>query len=209
MPFPRKLLNPHEDVAVDLHPHWWYFAKPTAVLVASIGFGILTLFVTDQGTQPRNIMGWLSLVFLMLSILWLIGRYMKWGTTNFVITSDRLIFRQGVVAKQGVEIPLERVNTVHFNQSVFERIVGAGDLVIESGGEQGQQRFTDIRQPDRVQREIHSQMEVNEQRRFTTPGGGGGGTDVATQLEKLEGMLERGTLSQSEFQAQKDKLLGS
>ena len=51
----------------------------------------------------------------------------------------------------GVEIPLERVNTMHFNQSVFERITGSGDLVIESGGEDGQQRFTDIRRPDQVQ----------------------------------------------------------
>lgn len=212
MPYPRKLLNPHEEVAVDLHPHWWYYAKPVAVLVASIAFGILTFVVTDQGTRSRNIMGWLSLLFLVLSILWLIGRYMKWATTNFVITSDRLIFRQGVVAKQGVEIPLERVNTVHFSQSVFERMVGAGDLIIESGGEDGQQRFTDIRQPDRVQREIHTQMEVNERRRFTFPGGGGsggsGGMDVATQLEKLEGMLERGTLTAAEFQSQKVKLLG-
>jgi len=206
MPYPRKLLNPHEEVAVDLHPHWWYYAKPIAVLVASIGFGILTFVVTDSDTQTRNIMGWLSLIFLVLSIVWLIGRYMKWITTNFVITSDRLIFRQGVIAKQGIEIPLERVNTVHFNQTVFERVVGAGDLVIESGGEQGQQRFTDIRQPDRVQREIHTQMEENEKRRFTMPTGGG--TDVASQLEKLEGMLERGTLSAAEFQAQKDKLLG-
>ncbi len=206
MPYPRKLLNPHEEVAVDLHPHWWYYAKPTAVLVASIAFGILTLIVTESGSNLRDIMGWLSLIFLVLSILWLIGRYMKWATTNFVITSDRLIFRQGVIAKQGVEIPLERVNTVHFSQSVFERMVGAGDLVIESGGEDGQQRFTDIRQPDRVQREIHTQMEANEQRRFTIPGGSG--SDVASQLEKLEGMLERGTLSAEEFQAQKDKLLG-
>ncbi len=207
MPYPRKLLNPYEEVAVDLHPHWWYYAKPVAVLVASIAFGILTLVVTDSGTSPRTIMAWLSLIFLVLSIVWLIGRYLKWATTNFVITSDRLIFRQGVVAKQGIEIPLERVNTVHFNQSVFERLVGAGDLVIESGGEDGQQRFTDIRQPDRVQREIHTQMEENEKRRFTMPGGGG--SDVASQLEKLEGMLERGTLTAEEFQAQKDKLLDS
>ena len=207
MAYPRKLLNPHEEVAVDLHPHWWHYAQPVAVLVASIALGIVTLVVTEGGTRARNIMGWIALICLVLSILWLIGRYMKWATTNFVITSDRLIFREGVVAKRGVEIPLERVNTVHFSQSVFERMVGAGDLVIESGGEDGQQRFTDIRKPDRVQREIHTQMEENEKRRFTMPTSSG--TDVASQLEKLEGMLERGTLSTEEFQAQKGKLLGS
>ncbi len=205
MQYPSKLLNPHEEVTVDLHPHWCYYFKAAATLVAAIGFGILTLVVPDSGTQQRNIMGWLSLLFLVLSILWLISRYTKWATTNFVITSDWLIFRQGVVAKHGVEIPLERVNTVHFNQSVFERMVGAGDLVIESGGEDGQQRFTDIRSPDRVQRVIHLRMEENEKRRFPIPGAGS--SDVATQLERLEGLLERGTLSVEEFEAQKNRLL--
>lgn len=207
MPYPRKLLNPHEEVAVDLHPHWWYFAKPVAAIVGAIAVGILYLVIGGEGTF-RKIVGYLALILLVAAIVLLVMRYLRWATTNFVITSDRLIFRSGVVAKSGIEIPLERVNTVHFNQSVFERMVGAGDLVIESGGEDGQQRFTDIRNPDRVQREIHTQMEENERRRFTLPGQGSG-EDVATQLEKLEGMLERGTLSPEEFQAQKDKLLGS
>jgi hypothetical protein len=47
-------------------------------------------------------------------------------------------------------------------------------------------------------------MEVNESRRF---GGTVAGSDVASQLEKLEGMLERGTLSQQEFDEQKRRLL--
>lgn len=207
MPYPKKLLNDHEEVAVDLHPHWWYYAKPVAALVGAIVLGIITLVVTDGGSNARKGLGWISVILLIGSVIWLIVRYMKWATTNFVITSDRLIFRSGVLAKSGIEIPLERVNNVHFNQSIFERMVGAGDLLIESGGEDGQQRFTDIRQPDRVQKQIHTQMEQNEQRRFTIHTGGSS-SDVATQLEKLEGMLERGTLTQEEFDAQKSRLLG-
>ena len=208
MPYPRKLLNPHEEVAVDLHPHWSYYAQPVAALVGAIVVGIITLVVTDSGTGARTALTWVSLILLVATIAWLVVRYLKWATTNFVITSDRLIFRSGVLAKRGVEIPLERVNTVHFNQSIIERMLGAGDLVIESGGEDGQQRFTDIRNPDKVQRMIHTQMEANEQRRFTIPSSSTGGGDVAGQLEKLEGMLQRGTLSLEEFQAQKSRLLG-
>jgi uncharacterized membrane protein YdbT with pleckstrin-like domain len=206
MPYPKKLLNDYETVAVDLHPHWWYFAEPVAALVGSIILGILAL-VFDVGGTFGDILKWLVLVLIVVSAIWLVVRYLKWMTTNFVITSDRLIFRAGVLAKMGVEIPLERVNTVHFSQSIFERMTGSGDLVIESGAEDGQQRFSDIRRPDRVQNLIHSQMEVNEKRRFTV-NTGSSTSDVATQLEKLEGMLERGTLSPDEFQSQKDKLLG-
>ena len=57
-----------------------------------------------------------------------------------------------------------------------------------------------------MQNQIHTQMEANEQRRFTVTTGPS--TDVATQLEKLEGMLERGTLTRDEFESQKARLLG-
>jgi len=203
MPYPKKLLNDHETVALDLHPHWWYFAHPVAALVASIVIGIIAL---TQDGDLGNALKVLSIILIVVTALWTVHRYMKWATTNFVITSDRVIFRSGIIAKNGIEIPLERVNNVLFSQSIFERIIGAGDLLIESGGEDGKQRFTDIRGPERVQNLIHAQMEVNENRRFTPPPSST--TDVATQLEKLEGMVERGTLSREEFDVQKRKLLG-
>jgi uncharacterized membrane protein YdbT with pleckstrin-like domain len=128
-------------------------------------------------------------------------------TTNFVITSNRLIFRQGVIGKSGVEIPLERVNNVNFHQTVFERMLGLGDLLIESGGEDGQQRFTDIRRPAQVQNLIHAQMEGHFQKRASYASSAPAG-DVTEQLQRLEGMLHRGTLTQEEFDVQKARLLG-
>jgi uncharacterized membrane protein YdbT with pleckstrin-like domain len=204
MPYPKKLLNDYETVALDLHPHWWYFAEAVVALVASIVLGIVVRVALDGDTERA--LTWIALILILASAIWLVVRYLKWATTNFVITSDRIIFRSGVVAKSGIEIPLERVNNVLFSQSVFERILGAGDLLIESGGEAGQQRFTDVRHPERVQNLIHSQMEVNESRRFAH---GAAAVDVASQLEKLEGMLERGTLTREEFEDQKRRLLGS
>jgi len=205
MPYPKKLLNDYETVALDLHPHWWSFAEPVFALLISIVLGIVVLAKGPDG-DGGTVLKWVVLVLLVLSALWLIGRYAKWATTNFVVTSDRVIFRSGVIAKTGIEIPLERVNNVSFGQSIFERMVGAGDLLIESGGEDGQQRFTDVRRPERIQNLIHAQMEANEGRRS---GRQAVSLDVASQLEKLEGMVERGTLSRDEFEVQKRKLLGS
>jgi uncharacterized membrane protein YdbT with pleckstrin-like domain len=142
--------------------------------------------------------------------LWVVVRFAKWMTTNFVITSDRVIYRSGVFAKSGIEIPLERVNSVHFSQSIIERIVGAGDLLIESAATAGQQRFTDIHDPDKIQNLIHSQMELNERRMYQThhPGATTANVaDVMDRLERLEAMLERGTLTPDEFAAQKSRLL--
>jgi uncharacterized membrane protein YdbT with pleckstrin-like domain len=208
MPYPQKNLNANETIALDMHPHWWYFAEPATVLVGAIIVGIILI-----ATNPSGFLGgsakWIGIGLLVVGALWLVGRYTKWVSTNFVITSQRLIFRQGIIAKTGIEIPLERVNNVNFSQGIFERMLGAGDLLIESGGEDGQQRFTDIRHPDQVQNLIHAQMEAVAQRRGTyAHAPAAGSTDVADQLERLEGLLQRGTITQDEFDSQKRKLLG-
>lgn len=202
MPYPRKLLNDNETVALDLHPHWWSFSEPAAALLGSIVLGIVALFLDGD---LRRVLGFIAIVAIVVSAIWLAARYVRWATTNFVITSDRIIYRHGVIAKSGIEIPLERVNNVLFNQSIFERILGAGDLLIESGGETGQQRFTDVKNPERVKNLIHTQKEHNEMKKASYYTGG---ADLATQLEKLEGLYSRGTISAEEFEAQKRKLLG-
>lgn len=206
MPYPRKNLNPNETVALDMHPHWWFLAGPVSALAGSIVLGIVVL-VRKGDSTAWDLLSWVMVVLIALSLLWSFGRYLKWVTTNFVITSQRLIFRQGVFAKSGIEIPLERVNNVNFGQSVLERILGAGDLLIESGGEDGQQRFTDIRHPDDVQNLIHAQVEALAQRRSGYRSSGPSSVDVTAQLERLEGLLERGSITLDEFEAQKRKLL--
>jgi uncharacterized membrane protein YdbT with pleckstrin-like domain len=205
MPYPRKLLNDYETLALDLHPHWWYFAESVFSLIVSIVLGVVVVAM-----DAASWLKWVVLILIVLSALWVLHTYLKWITTHFVITSDRVIFRHGVLAKSGIEIPLERVNSVHFDQGIFERMVGAGDLLIESGAKEGQQRFTDIRNPDRVQNLIHSQMQAREDSMYgvnqpdTTTATSG---DVATQLEKLEGLRDRGSLSPAEFELQKRRLL--
>jgi uncharacterized membrane protein YdbT with pleckstrin-like domain len=157
----------------------------------------------------QKVVNWLAIAGIVVSAILLVSRYTQWFTTNFVITSDRIIFRTGVFAKHGIEIPLERVNNVIFHQGVIERMLGCGDLLIESGGETGQQRFTEVKDPDRVQALIHTQVDAKMARRGGHTNGVGASGDVASQLEKLEGMLQRGTLTPSEFETQKRKLLGA
>lgn len=209
MTFPKKNLNPGEAIVLDMHPHWWYFAEPAFALLGSITLGILVLTIDNEGST-KTALSYLAIAALVVAALWLISRYVKWVTTNFVLTSHRVIFRSGIIAKRGVEIPINRVNNVNFNQTIFERLVGAGDLLIESGGEEGQSRYTDIRHPDEVQRMIHVQLQAAQDRMSSGAVSGQPlppPVDVADQLERLEAMLERGTLSREEFESQKRKLL--
>jgi uncharacterized membrane protein YdbT with pleckstrin-like domain len=205
VPLPRKLLNDYETMALDLHPHWWFFAAPVAALTGAIVLA-LTAVATLEG-DVRRVVGWLLLAVIVVCVGWLLVRYVKWTTTNFAVTSHRLIYRSGVLSKQGVEIPLERVNNVNFHQSLFERIIAAGDLLIESAGTDGRQRFTDIKHPERVQNLIHAQIETKNERRLPTDAAPVGPVDVATQLERLAALRDRGVLTAAEFEAQKRRLL--
>jgi uncharacterized membrane protein YdbT with pleckstrin-like domain len=208
--FPPKLLNEGEEIALDLKPHWWFMAEPTAALLGSVVLGIVVWAYRGDGTG-WDILSWMAAGLVIACLAWFGLRYMKWITTNFVVTTDRLIYRAGVVAKKGIEIPLERINTVFFNQTVFERMLGAGDLSVESGGETGKQSFSDIRKPSAVQNEIYRQMEANNTRMYggyrTPPTSPASSLSVAEQLEKLDELRQRGVLTEQEFAAQKAQLL--
>lgn len=202
MPYPQRNLNRDETIALDMHPHWWFFAKQTAATVVVVALSLLAI------PREKDWMTYPLVVLLVVVGLWLGVRYLKWVTTNFVITSQRVIFREGIIAKKGIEIPLERVNNVNFNQGIVERILGAGDLLIESGGEDGKQRFTDIRHPEAVQNLIHAQMEAVAERRAGYGRSEAAVADPTAQLERLADLLDRGVISQDEFDAQKARLLG-
>lgn len=204
MPFPKRLLNSFETVRVDLRPHWWYLTPSVSSAVVSL---LLAIWAVSRGNGfGDKVLKIVFIALLLVCIVWAISRYLRWATTYFVVTSDRVIFRQGVLRKVGVQIPLERVNNVNFQQTIFERMLGAGDLLIESGGKDGNQRFTDIKHPDRITNIIHEAMENNQA--HDEGRGHRSDVDVADQLERLEGLLNRGAITEDEFEAQKRRLLG-
>lgn len=199
MPFPRKLLLEGEDVVLDLHPHWWFFVAPVAALVV-----IVPAAVALRGVH--EVLLAVLLVLVVACLLWLAVRYARWATTNFVVTTERLIYREGVLAKRGKEIPLERLNDIAVTQTLFERLLGAGDVTIESGGERGQQVFTDIPKPFLVQNVIYGEIE-RAGARDAERWGGRRELSIPEQLEKLDELRRRGVITQAEFDAKKTQLL--
>jgi uncharacterized membrane protein YdbT with pleckstrin-like domain len=209
--FPKRLLADHEDLVLDLRPHWIALVAPAVVLVLVIAAEIL-LF---SYFEPPSVVAWLALVAgAVVLIAFLVRTLLAWATSHFVVTSDRVIHRSGWLAKRSMEMPLERINDVRFEQSVVERIVGAGSLRIESAGEYGQNHFRDIRRPEEVQKLIYELSEANENR-MRAQGEARAGTietsDETAPLEEIErlgSLKERGLISEEEFETQKRRLLG-
>jgi uncharacterized membrane protein YdbT with pleckstrin-like domain len=205
MPFPRRLLAEDEDLVLDLRPHWIALVLPVAETVL-----ILVGVIVVLGYLPDSWPTWVrwAVVFLGLGLFaFHPGRLLlDWATSHFVITTDRVIHRSGWFAKQSMEIPLENINDVRFNQSVFERVIGAGDLTLESAGEFGQQRFSDIRDPEHVQKLVYEVSEAN-QRRMASPAPAAPAVSLADELAKLDRLRDEGVLSEEEFEAEKRRLL--
>jgi uncharacterized membrane protein YdbT with pleckstrin-like domain len=157
VPFPRRLLNDNETIVLDLRPHWWVLVGSSVVLAGSLILAIVVSNVVHGGAHDPVLIACLILVLVALARF--VRRYARWATTNMVLTTERLVLRAGVLSKSGREIPLERINDLAYHQSFFERIIGAGDLVVESAGERGQETLRMLPGPERVQQEIYRQME--------------------------------------------------
>lgn len=199
MSFSRKLLNDGEDVVIDLVPHWSTLVKPVAALLVVAAATVVGFIVT-------TVLGDVLAVVLVVVAGWVGLRVLRRQTTNFVVTTDRLVYRSGIVAKHGKEIPLERVNDIAFHQTVFERLIGTGDLSIESAGAQSRETFGDIPRPAAVQNEIYRQMEACATRRGDRVAGHRE-LSVPEQLEKLDDLRQRGIITPAEFEAKKQQLL--
>lgn len=201
MAFPRRLLVEGEELVLDLRPHPVALLFPAIVTVLTVGVGIWLL------TLASGVMNWIVLGGIVLVLVaYPVRRLTDWLTSHFVVTSDRVIHRQGLIAKSSMEIPLEAINDVRFSQGVIDRMLGAGTLVIQSASESGRNEFSHIRKPEDVQRTISHQGEMNQARMYRG-GVAAGSPSATTELERLADLRAKGVLTEQEFQAQKARIL--
>lgn len=207
MGFPKRHLQEGEEIVVERRPHVITFAEPMiALIISTVAGAAASQFINPLGGSTNTYISWAALVLPILSLVWLFVRWLKWRSTMFVVTTERLISREGLFARSGMEIPLERVNNISSHQTFFERILGAGDLLIESGGEDGQQRYSNVRKPFELQNQINRQIE-RSQARDADRMAGRRELSVPEQIEKLAELVTSGVLTQAEFDAKKSQLL--
>jgi uncharacterized membrane protein YdbT with pleckstrin-like domain len=203
MAFPTRLLIEGEELVMDLRPHWIALIMPAIATIATLAV-MLVLYNVFEEPILDNVVGIAGTLFLLA---YPVRKLVAWLTSHFVVTSDRVIHRRGFIAKYSMEVPLEAINDVRFEQGIVDRIIGAGTLVVQSASEAGRQVFDHIRKPEEVQRTIYHQGELNQQRMVSGRTGQSSHSSTA-ELERLADLRARGVLTEEEFQAQKRRLLG-
>jgi uncharacterized membrane protein YdbT with pleckstrin-like domain len=146
-------------LVLDLHPHWWRFVKPVVVIIATLAALANTHRIPNDFLKDLALI--IAQVLAVLAVLNLALQSLKWYRTHFVLTSQRVIFQSGVIARTRIDISLHKINVVNFHQNIFERLINAGDIIIEAGTEEGVETIIGVRDPQNVQAYIHEWMRRN------------------------------------------------
>ena len=207
MAYPEHLLTEDERIVTEFRPHWRLLFIPALWLLAGFVIVIVELTLLDlNGTVDLIVAGLVVVAMIPLVFSPLI----KWYFTIYVLTTERLITRSGVIARSGIEIPLESIANVLFHQNIVERILRSGDLLIESAGESGQSKFNDVPQPDEFQSLLYK---VRGQRAKALAREEGSmvaeavAPDPTQRLERLARLHREGVLTDAEFEEKKARLL--
>lgn len=209
MAFPENILTEDEKVVSKFRPHWRMLAIPALWLVGAI-VAIVLVFAVLPLDDYSTVRWILTGVIVVAMIPVVINPVLHWWFTSYVLTSERLITRTGMIARSGIELPLASINNVLFNQSVIERLLKSGDLLIESAGESGQSKFTNIPDPERFQSLLYRTRE--EQQRSAAADESAIAAQISRdpteQLERAARLRAEGVLSEEEFQEMKRRILG-
>ena len=199
MAYPERLLSDGEVVETEFRPHWSGLLREGLIVLLGIAIGVILILFDAPD--------WTLIALPVLVFIFIVKGVVEWFTTMHVVTNERVIYRAGFIAKQGKEIPLEVINDIAFSQTIFEKIFGTGDLMIESAGTHGQTRYRDIPKPEDVQSLVY---QVREKRMLHVSGGGGttAAESTASQLDRLSRLHDEGKLTDAEFDQEKNKLLG-
>jgi hypothetical protein len=233
--FPRHLLGEGEELVLDVRPHWRVLAGKAAegaliIFVGNLLFSLPVPGFLEFLLQPLRVVILLAtlvvLAWRMVPPLW------NWASTQYVLTSERLILRKGLIDRYAYarELLLSDIEDVQLRQSSWGRALGFGDLLVEARGAYRHTRFPQVPQPEMVQEEINHQIQALSHRPHPAVGQsqtpearpmrpaqsgpptavppGAPSTDVVGQLQHLAELRDRGVLDPEEFARLKRDLLG-
>ncbi|GAA3540009.1 PH domain-containing protein [Amycolatopsis ultiminotia] len=162
MAYPDDLLSQNEHVVVHSHPHFKMLIFPFVGFLITVAAAIWLLLVAGDAPGPWNNVAMIAIgVVAIVLVVWLfLAPLVRWRTTHFIVTTDRLIAREGVLKRTGIDIPLSRINSVQFEHGLLDRVFGCGTLIIESASDEPL-RFDDIPHVERVHTVIYREVNDN------------------------------------------------
>ncbi|MFD0899361.1 PH domain-containing protein [Actinomadura sediminis] len=124
----NKYLLPHENQVITVRRHPAVLMVPVGLVLG--GLIVAGLLVNTVGAAIMWIWwGWLAL------LAWFVWRVAEWSVDYFVITNQRMLLTTGILTRSVAMMPLAKVTDMSFKRSITGRMLGYGEFVLESAGQ--------------------------------------------------------------------------
>ncbi|MEO5918367.1 MAG: PH domain-containing protein [Candidatus Limnocylindrales bacterium] len=219
--YAETLLSDGERIALRARQHWLATIidgrVAWALFVASLVLLVLRLQMSGGGALEQ-VLGYLVLVLLVVSVVMLGYRYWSWYSQDYLVTNRRVLKVEGIFNKRSADSSLEKINDAVLEQNLAGRIFGYGDLDIMTASEESVDRYRMLDQAPRFKKVMLDEkhrLEADMVRLPSPPArAGAAGPRVMTMdeltraLDELAALRDRGAISTADFEAKKQELLG-
>ena len=128
----------------------------TTVMVVALV--VVLMHVQWPSDIPSQLQPWIPWLPVLL-LLWPLKRHLRNRVTKMTILDDRLRYETGLLNKTTRTILISKVQDVTVHQRIGQRILGVGDLSIETAGESSRLTIFQVDRPQEIADHIneHSQ----------------------------------------------------
>ena len=136
----NKYLLPHEHQVITVRKHPAVLIKP--IVVVLIGLVIAAVVSTTIARHQAGVVGFVWIAWAVL-LLWLFYKVWEWTQDYFIVTSRRMLLATGVITRKVAMMPLVKVTDMSFQRSSLGRLLGYGEFILESAGQEQALRVVD------------------------------------------------------------------
>jgi uncharacterized membrane protein YdbT with pleckstrin-like domain len=130
-------LLPGENLVLKAHQHWIVVVKSLVIpVVLLVIAGVVDIFV-KSGTGIPHFRTIVSLAAIAIAGVWLIVVWIRWQSTAYTLTDQRIKIETGVFGRSSKTIPIDRIQDATTKQTIFGRMLGYGRVEVDAAGAQG------------------------------------------------------------------------
>ncbi len=155
---PSELL-PGENLILRAHQHWVVVVKSLLIpIVLLVIVGIVDLTV-KSGTNIPHFRTILTLVAIAIAGLWFIVVWIRWQSTAYTLTDQRIKIEAGVFGRSSKIIPIDRIQDCTTKQTLVGRMLGYGRVEVDAAGAQGAEVLDHLPNPGTFRDQVFVQSE--------------------------------------------------
>ena len=202
----RAKLKNNETVALVIRPHWFVLVLPSLLAI--------------MGIVPGVLIGGYGFIIPFCAFCYLGYKIVERKHNLWAVTNLRVIDEFGVISLNSKESPLDKINNVTYEQSIWGRMFGYGNVQIQTAAEVGSTIYHQVEKPKelkdmitQMQEEYKKSQIISQAQELANAIAAGSNnqsrSNVASEIEKLFELRQKGIITEDEFSAGKRKLLNN